>query len=249
MIVVIDAFTQSITPRPRLTVAESDQVFKQERKAAEALQWYLDTFVGRLQSVFPAGKEGPEWEQIRDANVQANAAIVDPAHLSHVDLVTSQAWRVYRIFRAASRGSVQEHLFLPIDEIESLSLESIAPHWEALQGMLREIPTLACGIDVLLAEIEKEGRRARLASRGTAKPQNEGVLSPADLAEKYQKPRAAVRKALERFRRTCDDGWIEVQNRKPREPQYLYYEEAVRELVRAVSPSSERPAKKNSVEK
>ncbi len=59
----------------------------------------------------------------------------------------------------------------------------------------------------------------------------DAMLSPATLAEKFQVPLAALQKCLERWRAKNADGWQEVTNRKPREPQYLYRLEAVRAVI------------------
>jgi len=68
--------------------------------------------------------------------------------------------------------------------------------------------------------------------------------TPDHLARVSNVGKEALRKRLERFRKRSLDGWKENEDRRPREPKYLYQLKMVRpiidELLRA---SSERPAK------
>jgi len=68
--------------------------------------------------------------------------------------------------------------------------------------------------------------------------------TPDHLAQIFNVGKHALRKRLERFRKRSLDGWKENEDRRPREPKYLYQLKMVRpiidELLRA---SSERPAK------
>lgn len=61
-------------------------------------------------------------------------------------------------------------------------------------------------------------------------------LGPVALARLFglEKQANAVRKKLERWRRTNHNGWIENTERRPREPQYLYQIGAVRSLLESM---------------
>ncbi|NUQ63992.1 MAG: hypothetical protein HUU20_16065 [Pirellulales bacterium] len=59
----------------------------------------------------------------------------------------------------------------------------------------------------------------------------DAMLSPATLAAKFDVPLQALQGRLKRWREKHADGWQEVTNRKPREPQYLYRLEAVRPVI------------------
>jgi hypothetical protein len=76
-------------------------------------------------------------------------------------------------------------------------------------------------------------------------------LSPSGMAELFHVPENALRKRLERWRRSnvAGTGWMENTERKPKEPQYLYMVASVwsiiNELKKATSETtSKRPAKK-----
>lgn len=73
-------------------------------------------------------------------------------------------------------------------------------------------------------------------------------MSSADIARRNDLNSEALRKRLERWRKTHDEGWIEVSDRKPHEPQYLYRVGAVQhildDLKASGGTSGERPAKK-----
>jgi hypothetical protein len=56
-------------------------------------------------------------------------------------------------------------------------------------------------------------------------------LSPAEIAEKYNVPLVALQGRLKRWRASHADGWREVVNRKPKEPQYLYQVSAVWNII------------------
>ena len=68
--------------------------------------------------------------------------------------------------------------------------------------------------------------------------------TPDHLARVFNVGQESLRKRLERFRKRSLDGWKENEDRRPREPKYLYQLRMIRpiidELLRA---SSERPAK------
>jgi len=66
------------------------------------------------------------------------------------------------------------------------------------------------------------------------------------LASKYGVSQDALRSRLSRWRRTAGYGWVENTERGPRDPKYLYQEDAVRPIILTMTDTSgERPAKKN----
>jgi hypothetical protein len=79
---------------------------------------------------------------------------------------------------------------------------------------------------------------------------DEAPLSPAKLAEVFGVPPEALRKRLERFRHGHHDGFVEVADRKPHEPQFLYRVKDVRPIMDDMKTSSrtssKRPARKKS---
>lgn len=95
---------------------------------------------------------------------------------------------------------------------------------------------------------------ASLARPTEAKPIDETAsMAPADIAQQFNLSPEPLRKRLDRWRKTHHDGWIEVTERKPREPLYLYRISAVRPVIDALiasgeasgEVSGERPAKKS----
>jgi hypothetical protein len=75
------------------------------------------------------------------------------------------------------------------------------------------------------------------------------MISSADLALKYHVDPEALRKRLGRWRRSRDDGYVEVSNLRPQEPKFLYDEEAVMPVIedlKASGTSATRPAEKKS---
>jgi hypothetical protein len=73
-------------------------------------------------------------------------------------------------------------------------------------------------------------------------------MCPSDIACKYGVPQEVLRKRLERWRHQNAGGggkdWFEVQDRGPRQPQFMYRVGAVAEIIRQLQASGERPAKK-----
>ena len=63
------------------------------------------------------------------------------------------------------------------------------------------------------------------------------------LAEAFNVGKDALRKRLDRFREHKLDGWKENDDRRPREPKYLYQLGAVKTIVEELRASSQRPAK------
>ena len=63
------------------------------------------------------------------------------------------------------------------------------------------------------------------------------------LAEAFAVNKDALRKRLDRYRQNCFDGWKENEDRRPREPKYLFHLKMVRHIIEDLQASSERPAK------
>jgi hypothetical protein len=63
------------------------------------------------------------------------------------------------------------------------------------------------------------------------------------LAEAFGVGKDALRKRLDRFREENLNGYKENEDRRPREPKYLYQLQAVRAVIEDLRASSERPAK------
>jgi len=64
------------------------------------------------------------------------------------------------------------------------------------------------------------------------------------LAEAFDVGKDALRKRLDRYRKSNLDGWKENEDRRPREPKYLYQLKRVRSIIEDLRrTSSERPAK------
>lgn len=69
------------------------------------------------------------------------------------------------------------------------------------------------------------------------------MLCCADLAKRFGVPADNLRQRLKRWMKTHDDGWKEVNDRRPREPKYLYKVSAVMHIIEELQASGERPAK------
>jgi DNA-directed RNA polymerase subunit RPC12/RpoP len=63
------------------------------------------------------------------------------------------------------------------------------------------------------------------------------------LAEIFNVGKDALRKRLDRYRSRNMNGWKENEDRRPREPRYLYQLRAVRAIAEELRASSQRPAK------
>lgn len=63
------------------------------------------------------------------------------------------------------------------------------------------------------------------------------------LAEIFNVGKDALRKRLDRYRSRNMNGWKENEDRRPREPRYLYQLRAVRPIIEEFRASSQRPAK------
>lgn len=63
------------------------------------------------------------------------------------------------------------------------------------------------------------------------------------LAEAFGVSKDALRKRLDRFRDESLNGYKENEDRRPREPQFLYQLQAVRGIIEDLRTSSKRPAK------
>ena len=63
------------------------------------------------------------------------------------------------------------------------------------------------------------------------------------LAESCNLSKDALRKRLDRFREHNANGWKLNEDRRPREPKYLYRVKDVRDIIKELQASSQRPAK------
>ncbi|HUW31674.1 MAG TPA: hypothetical protein VM223_08695, partial [Planctomycetota bacterium] len=76
---------------------------------------------------------------------------------------------------------------------------------------------------------------------------DKAFLTPRELSERFGVPYQALRKRLERFRKSNFNGWNQVSDPLPREARYLFQVAAVKpildELKASSEMSSERPAK------
>jgi hypothetical protein len=72
---------------------------------------------------------------------------------------------------------------------------------------------------------------------------NTGFLTSTQLAKKHRVNAEALRKRLERWKRTHPDDWQEVANRRSKEAQYLFRESAVLPIIKKLKASGKRPAK------
>lgn len=87
------------------------------------------------------------------------------------------------------------------------------------------------------AAVQADTADADANSQPASKITDDARLSPADIARHFPGLTiGAVSKKLERWRSSNDDGWNEVTDRKPRQPQYLYRWGNVKHLF---SPSSQ----------
>lgn len=79
-------------------------------------------------------------------------------------------------------------------------------------------------------------------------PPDDGYMGPGDLAACFGVDAENLRKRLERWRATTQDGWKETDSRRRNEPRFLYQVKAVRPIIDAMpathgsgETSSERP--------
>jgi hypothetical protein len=99
-------------------------------------------------------------------------------------------------------------------------------------------------VDPYLAAVEAKQPSVSTAGNVEPPPQAPGYVSSFDLAAKHERKSEALRKRLDRFRRDNKNGWQEVKDRLPTEPQFLYLESAVLDIIMAcpVQLSGIRPA-------
>jgi transcription initiation factor IIE alpha subunit len=71
----------------------------------------------------------------------------------------------------------------------------------------------------------------------------QGWYTHVRLAETFNVGKDALRKRLDRYREHKLDGWKEQEDRRPREPKYLYRLQDVKGVIQELQASSERPAK------
>lgn len=105
-------------------------------------------------------------------------------------------------------------------------------------GKRKEVPRSKVG----LGEAAVHGGSASPAPSG-ALLDDGGWFTHVRLAEHFQLNKGALRKRLERYRDHNQDGWKEDENRRPREPKYLYRPKDIMHIIEELRASSERPAK------
>lgn len=96
-----------------------------------------------------------------------------------------------------------------------------------------------------------ESTAATTGPSDTRTEHGRAYLSPSDIAHRFGVSKEALRKRLEVFRNKTFSGWVENEDRKPRESRFLYLVDAVRPIIdsmqqkRSRQNSSQPPAKKN----
>jgi hypothetical protein len=118
--------------------------------------------------------------------------------------------------------------------------------------LLALVRHLVEGILTLAADAQARATLAGLPPQPRADPLEDldGMLWASDttLAASHHLPHGTLKKRLSRLRRVDPDCFIEVANRRPREPQFLYREERVMPVIVALKTGSQRPAKNTPVE-
>ena len=84
-------------------------------------------------------------------------------------------------------------------------------------------------------------RDASASSASIVTLDEQGWYTHVRLAESFSVGREALRKRLDRYREHKLDGWKEQDDRRPREPKYLYRLQDVKGVIQELA-SSERPA-------
>jgi hypothetical protein len=121
---------------------------------------------------------------------------------------------------------------------------------DKLHHIRQRMDDLIHDAETLAGLIDPPGSGSERAETETPKPaiDDDARLGPGKLAELFGVGSGALQKRLERWRadnpNESGKGWIEVPDRKPREPQYLYRVGSVRPIIDAMKASSERRAKK-----
>ena len=86
-------------------------------------------------------------------------------------------------------------------------------------------------------------RDASASSASIVTLDEQGWYTYVRLAESFSVGREALRKRLDRYREHKLDGWKKQDDRRPREPSYLYQLRAVKTIVEELRASSQRPAR------
>jgi hypothetical protein len=71
----------------------------------------------------------------------------------------------------------------------------------------------------------------------------DAMLTHVEIAERIGVPAEPLRKKLDRWRKRNNDGWKEVEDRRPREPRYIYKVGAILPILTETVASGKRPAK------
>lgn len=86
-------------------------------------------------------------------------------------------------------------------------------------------------------ETERPSREPNSDAGAANSESGRGLLSCADLAATFGVDQERLRGRLKRWQRTCFTGWVEVTDRGPRDPQYLYHVSSVMPIIRALQNS------------
>lgn len=119
--------------------------------------------------------------------------------------------------------------------------DAIARHAADLrQGTLPE----SCLIALSSHEKYRQGDTANPPPERNVRLDEQAYYSYGRLAELYNIDKDVLRKRLDRFRNeNLNGGWKENEDRRPREPRYLYRLQDLKPLLAEIQASSERPAK------
>jgi hypothetical protein len=90
---------------------------------------------------------------------------------------------------------------------------------------------------------ETAQREAHSSSASIVKLDEQGWYTHVRLADTFSVGKDALRKRLDRYREHKMDGWKAQEDRRPREPKYLYRLQDVKGVIQELQASSERPAK------
>ncbi|MCH7720176.1 MAG: hypothetical protein IH988_04190 [Planctomycetes bacterium] len=110
------------------------------------------------------------------------------------------------------------------------------------QRLLDQVIALRGHCDKLSGFLDRPRPPAATTSQaddGPAAVDDEARLSPAELAERFDVPQDALRQRLDEWRKTNDQGWHEITDRKPRESKYMYRLESVRHIIKQMKATSQ----------
>jgi hypothetical protein len=123
--------------------------------------------------------------------------------------------------------------------------DEFGPYMESLQWLAKEIFAVCEVIDkrMLIGSDTSQGGKVDMPAGRTFNSESHDdkgasgaatFISAGDLAKKYGVSPGALGMRLQRWRKTHDEGYIETNNPKPRQPKFLYSESAVKEEISAL---------------